>query len=238
MASNTSIGIHYRLQAQGLIQARPRSGYYVCSNLSPHTLEADTASQPPLQATSVNNSDLIMAILQSSSERSVAPLGSAFPSPLLFPLERLGRFLSASLKQQDPLASLDDLTQGHAALRRQIALRYLAQGMAINANDIVITNGALEALNLCLAAVTQPGDIVLVESPTFYAALQSLERMKLQALEVPTHPREGIDLDALEQAIVHHAPKACWLMTNFQNPLGQPDAGRQKSTARRAARPP
>lgn len=226
ISASTIFQAYYRLEAQGLIQARPRSGYYVCSNLAPHTLEADTASQPPLQATSVNNSDLIMAILQSSSERSVAPLGSAFPSPLLFPLERLGRFLSASLKQQDPWASVDDLTQGHAPLRRQIALRYLAQGMAINANDIVITNGALEALNLCLAAVTQPGDIVLVESPTFYAALQSLERMKLQALEVPTHPREGIDLEALEHAIKQHAPKACWLMTNFQNPLGSlmPDA--------------
>uniref|UniRef100_A0A1I7YD31 HTH gntR-type domain-containing protein n=1 Tax=Steinernema glaseri TaxID=37863 RepID=A0A1I7YD31_9BILA len=194
ISASTIFQAYYRLEAQGLIKARPRSGYYVCSSLAPHTLEADTASQPPLQATSVNNSDLIMAILQSSSERSVAPV--------------------------------DDLTQGHAPLRRQIALRYLAQGMAINANDIVITNGALEALNLCLAAVTQPGDIVLVESPTFYAALQSLERMKLQALEVPTHPREGIDLEALEQAIKQHAPKACWLMTNFQNPLGSlmPDA--------------
>jgi DNA-binding transcriptional MocR family regulator len=87
-------------------------------------------------------------------------------------------------------------------------------------DDIVITNGALEALNLCLAAVTRAGDAVVVESPTFYAALQSLERMGLQAIEVPTHPREGIDLAALEAAIVRHRPKACWLMTTFQNPLG------------------
>jgi DNA-binding transcriptional MocR family regulator len=61
---------------------------------------------------------------------------------------------------------------------------------------------------------------VVVESPCFYATLQALERSGLRAVEVPTHPREGIDLDALEAAIVRHAPRACWLMPTFQNPLG------------------
>ena len=50
--------------------------------------------------------------------------------------------------------------------------------------------------------------------------LRKLERLGLHAIEVPTHPREGIDLGALEHAIVRHGPKACWLMTTFQNPLG------------------
>ena len=85
---------------------------------------------------------------------------------------------------------------------------------------IIITNGALEALNLCLQAVCVPGDTVLLESPTFYAALQMLERLGLKAVEIPTHPRTGVDLVALEAAIIRHAPKACWLMTQFQNPLG------------------
>src|SRR5690606_40470948 len=73
ISASTIFQAYYRLEAQGLIKARPRSGYYVCSSLAPHTLEADTASQPPLQATSVNNSDLILAVLQYRSERSVTP---------------------------------------------------------------------------------------------------------------------------------------------------------------------
>ncbi|MGZ3160077.1 MAG: aminotransferase-like domain-containing protein, partial [Burkholderiaceae bacterium] len=77
-----------------------------------------------------------------------------------------------------------------------------------------------EALNLCLTAVTRPGDSVIIESPVFYGALQALEHMGLHAIEVPTHPREGIDLVALEAALIKHRPKACWVMTNFQNPLG------------------
>ena len=68
--------------------------------------------------------------------------------------------------------------------------------------------------------MTKPGDAVVVESPCFYACLQSLERNGLRAIEVPTHPRDGIDLDALEAAIARHSPSACWLMPTFQNPLG------------------
>jgi DNA-binding transcriptional MocR family regulator len=99
-------------------------------------------------------------------------------------------------------------------------LRYQLDGKPTNLGDIVITNGALEALNLCLAAVTQPGDSVIIESPSFYAALQAIERMGLRAIEVPSHPEQGIDLAALERAIIQHKPKACWLTTNFQNPTG------------------
>jgi len=68
--------------------------------------------------------------------------------------------------------------------------------------------------------VTRPGDAVVVESPTFYMALQALQRLGLRAIEVPTHVREGIDLGRLAQVIELHRPKACWLTTTFQNPLG------------------
>jgi DNA-binding transcriptional MocR family regulator len=159
-------------------------------------------------------------VLESVKTRDVVPFGSAFPCPLLFPLPRLARALSSAAQRMDPWSTVDDLTPGNANLRRQIALRYLADGLHVHTDEIVITNGALEALNLCLLAVARPGDSVIIESPTFYAALQALERNGLKAIEVPTHPREGIDLKALAEAVERHRPKACWLMTNFQNPLG------------------
>jgi DNA-binding transcriptional MocR family regulator len=120
----------------------------------------------------------------------------------------------------DPWRTVQDLGPGDAELRRQIALRYMIDGVQVPVEEIVVTNGALEALNLCLAAVTRPGDTVLIESPTFYAALQSIERNGLRAVEVPSHPVTGIDLDAMERAIFAHRPKAIWIMTNFQNPQG------------------
>ena len=211
---------YYRLEAQGLIESRPRSGYYVSRAVAALPLEPETASRPDGESRAVDVSELVFEILQSSMHRDVVPLGSAFMSPALFPLDRIGRAMANAALRLDPWSTVDDLTPGNAALRRQIALRYLIDGMDVSADEIVITNGALEALNLCIAAVTQPGDAVVVESPCFYACLQSLERYGLRAIEVPTHPRDGIDLDALEAAIARHAPRACWLMPTFQNPLG------------------
>jgi len=139
---------------------------------------------------------------------------------LLFPLQRLARSMASSVQSMDPWSSVDDISPGNASLRRQIALRYLADGMHVHTDDIVITNGALEGLNLCLHAVTKPGDAVIVESPAFYGALQALESHGLRAIEVPVLPGEGMDLQALAMALERHQPKACWLMTNFQNPVG------------------
>src|SRR6185437_15155394 len=105
-------------------------------------------------------------------------------------------------------------------LRRQIARRYLRSGVRISPEEIVITSGALEALNLSLQILTRPGDAVAIESPAFYACLQAIEALGLKAVEIPTDPREGVDLAALASAIDKHGVRACWLMTSFQNPLG------------------
>ncbi|RBL85719.1 PLP-dependent aminotransferase family protein [Streptomyces cavourensis] len=219
VSPSTVFQAYYLLEARGLVRARPRSGYYVNTRSDSLPPEPDT-SCPDGESTELAISERIFDILDSVRNREVTPLGSAFPSPLLFPLPRLAQAMATHLKRQDPLATMEDLSPGNPGLRRQIALRYLIAGINVPASDIVITNGALEALNLCLQAVTQPGDTVIVEAPTFYGALQALERLGLKALEVPTHPRTGVDLGAIEAAIQRHAPKACWLMTQFQNPLG------------------
>ena len=78
----------------------------------------------------------------------------------------------------------------------------------------------MEAINLCLRAVTKPGDTVALESPTFYGFLQILETLGLRALEIPTHPRSGISLDALEIALGAHDIKAVIVMPTISNPIG------------------
>jgi DNA-binding transcriptional MocR family regulator len=219
------------LQARGIAVARPRSGYYV----APHALAAaeacrdeaiklaasePQASRPDGDPVAVDVSELVFQLLDAGRARDIVPFGSAFPTPLLFPLAKLARAAASSLRRIDPWSTVADLPPGNAELRRQIALRYQQDGVQVDADDIIITNGALEALNLCLQAVARPGDTVLIESPSFYAGLQALERLELKAVEVATHARDGIDLAALAEALQRHRPKACWLMTSFQNPLG------------------
>ncbi|WP_067651632.1 PLP-dependent aminotransferase family protein [Dokdonella koreensis] len=233
VSPSTVFQAYYLLEARGLIRARDRSGYYVTAGSQALLPEAQQASLPEPESAPVAVSERVFEVLESTAERDVVPLGSAFPSPHLFPLQRLARVMAATVPRLDPWSSVDDLGPGNARLRRQIALRYLTDGLHVRTEDIVVTNGALEALNLCLGAVTRPGDAVVVESPAFYAALQALERNGLHAIEVPTHPREGVDLAALAQVLERHRPKACWLMTNFQNPLGSlmPDAKKRDLVA-------
>jgi DNA-binding transcriptional MocR family regulator len=219
---------YYRLEAQGLVQARARSGYYVAARPRVQSPEPEQAFVPDGAARPVAVNELVFEILGSAGSREVVPLGSAFPAPQLFPLARLGRVLARVAPRIDPWGSVDALTPGHPELRRQIALRYHLDGAPVSQDAIVVTNGALEALNLCLAATCRPGDAVAVESPCFYACLQALERLGLRAVEVATDPRDGIDLDALEQAFARHRPRACWVMTNFQNPLGSAMADAKK----------
>jgi DNA-binding transcriptional MocR family regulator len=231
VSAATVFQAYYLLEGRGLIEARPRSGYYVCkpSRGQARAVLAAEAAPVATESTEVAISELVFEVLGSTRDREVVPLGSAFPSPELFPLERLARAGARAMRHLAPQALTAELTAGNTRLREALRARYTRQGISVNADDPVITNGAMEALNLCLQAVTQPGDVVAVESPTFYAALQALERLHLRAIEVPTDPQDGVDPDALAEVLRQHRVAACWLMPSFQNPLGalMPTARRQ-----------
>lgn len=210
---------YYLLESRGLIEARPKSGYFVRARLG-QSLPEPEMTRPVGGSTELQVSDFIFQILDSVRDPAIAPLGSSFPSPYLFPLTKLGRYLASAARKFDPLSTVTDLPPGNEELRRQLALRYLAQGAAVSPQEIVITSGAMEGLNLCLQAVTRPGDLIAIESPTFYAGLQASERLGLKVIEIPSHPREGVSLTALEDALRHHPIKACLFMLNFANPTG------------------
>lgn len=217
------------LESKALIESRPRSGYYV-SDAWRRQVPAPRHSRPPSRSTSVEINELVFDILESTRDRDIVPLGSAFPSPTLFPWAKLARFLGSSARHLDPWDTVQSLPPGSEELRRQIARRYLLSGASVNTDEIIITSGALEALNLALAVLTRPGDIVAIESPTFYACLQAIEAAGLKALEIPTHPVHGVNIGALQEAIRKHDVRACWFMTSFQNPLGatMPDESKRE----------
>jgi DNA-binding transcriptional MocR family regulator len=225
----TAMRAYEMLESKELIEARPRSGYYV-SDRWHRQISPPRHSRPPSRSTSVAISELVFDILESTRHRDIVPLGSAFPSPTLFPWAKLARFLGSSARHMDPWDVVQSLPPGSDELRRQIARRYLLSGASVNTEEIIVTSGALEALNLALAALTRPGDIVAIESPTFYACLQAIEAAGLKALEIPTHPVHGVDVGALEDAIRKHDVRACWFMTSFQNPTGatMPDDSKRK----------
>lgn len=208
------------LESQGLIEVRPRSGHYVRPRRALELAEPRAA----LRATSparVQVGSGIAALVSSMRDPQVVPLGSASLAPDLLPLATLNRMLAQGAREIRHAGGNYDGPDGLLTLRRQLARRSISWGAPLSEDDFIVTVGATEALNLCLRAVSKPGDTVIVESPTYFGLLQLIEELSLKAIEVPTSPRTGIELDALEQVLKERPDaKAVLAMPTVSNPLG------------------
>jgi DNA-binding transcriptional MocR family regulator len=215
VARSTVLRAYEALELDGLIESKPRSGFFVAQPRA-----AARQAPPTLHSTHVSVSDLIFETLEASRNREVVPFGSAFPGPSLFPWAKLARYLGSCARHMDPWSTVESLPPGNLELRRQIARRYVRLGMSVGVGEIVVTSGALEALNLSLQAVARPGDLIAIESPAFYGCLQAVERLGLKVVEIPVHPGSGLDLEALAKAIESHPIRAFWSMPTLHNPTG------------------
>jgi DNA-binding transcriptional MocR family regulator len=223
------------LESRGVVETRPQSGYFVRE-----AAPAQSASKKaPVSAVAseVDVSRLVLSTLRSIRANDAVPLGSPYPDPTLFPWRRINQYANAIARRHASWNLIDDLPPGNPELIRQIARRYAENGVPVDPDEIIITVGATEAINLSLQAVAKPGDTVAVESPTYYAMLHAIERLGMRAIEVPTHPADGIDIDVLAQIVATQRIAACMVMPNFQNPLGfqMPDGKKERLVALLAA---
>jgi len=208
------------LEKRGRVEPRQKSGYYV-KPLLRDLLPAPRLPSPRPEPQKINISNLAFTLIEAMGDSDILQLGGALVDNELLPLKELGNLLKrapASFYHHN-LASYEHY-QGHDELRRQITKRMATYCGNVRPDDMVITNGCIEAVTLSLQTVTRPGDTVLVESPTFPWFLQLMEDLDLHALEIPTHPQTGIDIPALNRAVEHHPVKACIFIPNFNNPLG------------------
>lgn len=215
----TAVQAYLILENRGLIEARPKSGFFVCSQLTDRMREPK-ASQPRPRSTAVEVGALQLQLFDVARNAEVVPFGAASPGAELFPVAKLSKIMASVSRSAGGVGLSYDMPPGVESLRRQIARRSLDWGSHLSADDIITTSGGTEALMLCLRAVTKPGDVVAVESPTYFCVLQAIEELGLRALEIPMHPREGMDVSALERALKTSKIAACIAVPNFNNPLG------------------
>lgn len=226
-----------QLENRGMVEARPQSGYFV--RRPEPTREQPAQRSTPTTAVPVDVSQRLVRVLQAGCKPLVAPLAAALPAPELLPVAALQR-LYAGVARRHPalLSGGSHINMDEPALVRQLVRRSLAWGGPLAGDEIVITNSCTEALGLCLRAVTQPGDTVAVESPAYYLMLQLLETLGLKALEIPTDPRHGMSVEALDLATRNGGIAACLLVPNASNPLGSmmPDDKKRQLASLMAAR--
>jgi len=205
------------LENSGLIEARPQSGYYVLARgpVVPTSRAVEPSTPQPVTLDGVTR-----RIMRDARDPHLVPLGPAVPDPELLPLENLRRRMSSIARRNPERAMRYEDPVGLRELRAEIARRLITAGCAVTPDEVVVTNGCNEALALTLQCLTQPGDLVAVESPMYYGFLASLETFGLRTIEIPTLPESGMCLEALELALSTHPVKAVIGILNFNNPMG------------------
>ncbi|SIT00574.1 transcriptional regulator, GntR family [Thalassolituus maritimus] len=223
LAKGTVLHALSRLEARGLVAARPRSGYYVTERGAP-------VSATPRPAAPVNArvSPLLMDLMQNGAAFDLVPGAGGENTQ---GLELLNRSINRVMRRQRGQSHLyyDD-PSGSVILREQLAMRYLRRGCKLTYEDFIVTSGCQNALFLALMATCKAGDVVAVESPGFYGALQLLEQLQLKVIEIPSSPLTGMSVDALQQAAEKWPVKACIVSPCYSTPAGavMPDPARKQ----------
>jgi DNA-binding transcriptional MocR family regulator len=210
---------YFWLENRGWIEPRPQSGFYI------RVPYADMAPEPEFRAsrsspTEVGVCSFINEVARNISNPANVPLGAATASPTLYPNRKLSQMIQRIARHTPDHSARYHAPNGVEELRHQIARRASAFGCSFSPGEIIVTCGAMEALHLALRAVSRAGDVIAIESPTYFGVLQTIESLGMRAIEIPTHPRDGMNLDILESSIRKHRPRACVTMTNCHNPLG------------------
>lgn len=214
----TVLQAYANLEDQGLIRARPQSGFFV------HQTAALTAPTPDIarveRPTLVTRSSIIDQILNQTRREGVLPLGAAVPHVDYLPVRALHQQLAKVTRFHSASAFSYMFSPGFEPLRRQVAIRMRDAGVVVDPSEIIITHGCVDALQMSLRVLTRPGDLIAAESPTYYGLLQLADLLGLKVIEIPSDPTTGISLEALQLAASQWPIKALVLTARLSNPLG------------------
>ena len=209
----TAVQAYLALENRGWIEARPKSVFFVRHRRERYSPNRKLRARPA--RLTAESATLISRLFDATMVRDVVQLGTGLPNAKLLPVQKLNRILASAARRLGPASLELDMPPGCLPLRRALARRALDWGVKVSPDEVITTNGCMEALILSLRAVTKPGDTVAIESPTYFGIVQLIAQLGLKALEIPTHPRAGLDLDALERALRTRRVSALPVVPNF-----------------------
>lgn len=231
ISMGTAFQAYYHLEGRGLIESRPKSGYYVRFNHHRFP-QLPGSMQPNTISHDVSVKEMIASIYTDIAAKAGINFALAVPDPSLLPAAKINKSVVYALRNTKDHCINYELTQGNIELRKEIAKLAFNWGGKIKPDEIIVTSGCLEAITMCLKAVTNYGDTVAVESPTYFGIYQAIESLGLKVIEISSDPVTGIDLNNLQKAIKKFSVKSCVVIPNFNNPLGScmPDENKKKLT--------
>jgi 2-aminoadipate transaminase len=171
------------------------------------------------QRTQRMGSSAIRELLKYTEIPDLISFAGGLPAPDVFPVEEFNAACDRVLREQGAMALQYSTTEGYLPLREMIARHSARYGIKITPENVLITSGSQQALDLLGKILIDPGDRILVESPTYLAAIQAWNAYGAEFITVPMD-EDGMNTDYLEEAL-RAGPKFIYVLPNFQNPTGE-----------------
>lgn len=170
----------------------------------------------------------VREIMKAASSRDVISFAGGLPSPRLFPVETIAESAARVLKDHGSSALQYSSSEGFLPLREYVAEHVLPRrGITASPDDVLITNGSQQGLDLVGKVFIEPGDPVLMESPAYLSAIQAFELYQPRFVPVRLNS-DGMDPYLLAEALERWSPKLIYLVPNFQNPTGLSYSGENR----------
>ncbi|UUC47159.1 aminotransferase-like domain-containing protein [Flavobacterium cerinum] len=206
------------LMLQGLVESIPKSGYYVSNQPDRSDLTVNIKQRPVVRdAVFTNNLDQITSV---KTERKLVSFNVAAPDDLMIPQKLILRTMQQVIREEGAGLLRYYPSGGSERLKETIIQRAISYQTILHPEELLITDGALQALYIALAAVCNTGDIVAVESPCVFSVLEVIRMLRLKVIEIPVVPVTGLDVDFLQKACHTNTVKAIVVTPNFHNPTG------------------
>lgn len=206
------------LMMKGLVESHPRSGYFVANTLDVHGSPSRANLLPVVRDTLFAKNIMLTSARNKPSE--VSSFNTAAPGDLLIPQKLILRTMQEIIREKGAALLRYYPSNGLQELREQISTQMASHGCLFNPDELIITDGALQALTIALGAVTQPGDIVAVESPCVFSVLEAIANLGLKTIEIPVHYENGFDTDYFKNVCLLNDIRAVVITPNFNNPTG------------------
>ena len=191
-------------------------------------------SQRFAQRTQRITASMIRELLKLTEQPDVISFAGGLPAPEVFPLEEVRAATDRVLRDHGTTALQYTTTEGYRPLRELLVRHMSRYGVEVRPENVLITSGSQQALDLIGKLLINPGDRVLTEAPTYLGALQAFNAYQADYLPVPIDD-DGMDVDALEEQL-RGGPKFVYALPNFQNPAGVTlSLGRRRRLVGRAA---
>ncbi len=219
----TVVNAYQQLKADGFVDAHVGQGTMV---LPRRPKEPEGKPAQPLawrqlarEGAAREPDPLVRDLLALTERRDVISMAVGLPAPEMLPLDAMGRIHARLLAERGAEVFLHSPTEGVTAFRDAICRHMVSRGIQCTVPEVLVTSGSQQALDLVARAYLAPGDVVVVEEPSYFGALETFRVAQARLMGVPADG-DGMRTDLLENLLARQRPKLIYTLPTFQNPSG------------------